>query len=190
MKTWKKIEDTRKRTNEIVSLKNRNEDRIRQVSLLIHNIPLYRKKKSFKRNKRWNATNLLKIIWSKNKELKKNAKYNRQSTFPKPKRQNKLKSSDLRMSNRFAIMSSKLKQKTRWRTKLLTSRNASHKWRWKRNNVVRFLWLSVIKLNAQLWKKLWDRQKKRKSWIWKGSRWNLSRNSKTLKLSRKKHTKS
>jgi len=29
MKTWKKIEDTRKRTNEIVSLKNRNEDRIR-----------------------------------------------------------------------------------------------------------------------------------------------------------------
>lgn len=29
MKTWKKIEDTRKRTNEIVSLKNRNEERIR-----------------------------------------------------------------------------------------------------------------------------------------------------------------
>lgn len=35
MKTWKKIEDTRKRTNEIVSLKNRNEDRIRQVSIFI-----------------------------------------------------------------------------------------------------------------------------------------------------------
>jgi hypothetical protein len=34
MKTWKKIEDTRKRTNEIVSLKNRNEDRIRMVSLI------------------------------------------------------------------------------------------------------------------------------------------------------------
>lgn len=33
MKTWKKIEDTRKRTNEITSLKNRNEERIRQVSL-------------------------------------------------------------------------------------------------------------------------------------------------------------
>ena len=32
MKTWKKIEDTRKRTNEIVSLKNRNEDRIRMVN--------------------------------------------------------------------------------------------------------------------------------------------------------------
>jgi hypothetical protein len=32
MKTWKKIEDTRKRTNEIVSLKNRNEERIRMVS--------------------------------------------------------------------------------------------------------------------------------------------------------------
>ena len=32
MKTWKKIEDTRKRTNEIVSLKNRNEERLRMVS--------------------------------------------------------------------------------------------------------------------------------------------------------------
>lgn len=31
MKTWKKIEDTRKRTNEIVTLKNRNEERIQKV---------------------------------------------------------------------------------------------------------------------------------------------------------------
>jgi len=31
MKTWKKIEDTRKRTQEIVSLKNRNEERIQKV---------------------------------------------------------------------------------------------------------------------------------------------------------------
>jgi len=30
MKTWKKIEDTRKRTNEIVQLKNRNEERIQK----------------------------------------------------------------------------------------------------------------------------------------------------------------
>ena len=30
MKTWKKIDDTRKRTTEIISLKNRNEDRIKQ----------------------------------------------------------------------------------------------------------------------------------------------------------------
>lgn len=34
MKTWKKIEDTRKRTNEIVSLKNRNEERIQKVRFL------------------------------------------------------------------------------------------------------------------------------------------------------------
>ncbi len=34
MKTWKKIEDTRKRTNEIVSLKNRNEERIQKVKLI------------------------------------------------------------------------------------------------------------------------------------------------------------
>jgi len=28
MKTWKKIDDTKKRTNEILSLKKRNEERI------------------------------------------------------------------------------------------------------------------------------------------------------------------
>ena len=31
-KTWKKIDDTKKRTNEILSLKKRNEDRIQKVS--------------------------------------------------------------------------------------------------------------------------------------------------------------
>ena len=32
-KTWKKIDDTKKRTNEILSLKKRNEDRIQKVRL-------------------------------------------------------------------------------------------------------------------------------------------------------------
>ena len=33
-KTWKKIDDTKKRTNEILTLKKRNEDRIQKVSIL------------------------------------------------------------------------------------------------------------------------------------------------------------
>ena len=32
IKTWKKIDDTKKRTNEILSLKKRNEERIQKVS--------------------------------------------------------------------------------------------------------------------------------------------------------------
>lgn len=59
MKTWKKIEDTRKRTNEITSLKNRNEDRIRQVSPYPYAVltpPLCRKSASSRRSKRWSAT--------------------------------------------------------------------------------------------------------------------------------------
>ena len=32
-KTWKKIDDTKKRTNEILTLKKRNEDRIQKVRL-------------------------------------------------------------------------------------------------------------------------------------------------------------
>ena len=32
MKTWKKIDDTKKRTGEILTLKKRNEDRIQKVS--------------------------------------------------------------------------------------------------------------------------------------------------------------
>ena len=34
-KTWKKIDDTKKRTNEILSLKKRNEDRIQKVISLV-----------------------------------------------------------------------------------------------------------------------------------------------------------
>lgn len=45
MKTWKKIEDTRKRTNEITSLKNRNEERIRAVSLIITSNHLFAERK-------------------------------------------------------------------------------------------------------------------------------------------------
>ena len=33
IKTWKKIDDTKKRTNEILSLKKRNEERIQKVSI-------------------------------------------------------------------------------------------------------------------------------------------------------------
>ena len=34
IKTWKKIDDTKKRTNEILSLKKRNEERIQKVCSL------------------------------------------------------------------------------------------------------------------------------------------------------------
>ncbi len=34
MKTWKKIDDTKKRTGEILQLKKRNEDRIQKVSVM------------------------------------------------------------------------------------------------------------------------------------------------------------
>lgn len=33
MKTWKKIEETKKRTNEIHNLKKRNEEKVQKVSL-------------------------------------------------------------------------------------------------------------------------------------------------------------
>ena len=35
MKTWKKIDDTKKRTGEILTLKKRNEDRIQKVSVKV-----------------------------------------------------------------------------------------------------------------------------------------------------------
>lgn len=35
MKTWKKIEETKKRTNEIHNLKKRNEDKVQKVTLII-----------------------------------------------------------------------------------------------------------------------------------------------------------
>jgi len=33
MKTWKKIDDTKKKTNDILSLKKRNEEKIQKVSV-------------------------------------------------------------------------------------------------------------------------------------------------------------
>ena len=51
MKTWKKIDDTRKRTSEIVSLKNRNEERIQKVGFqntltLVENLRLLAAKRT------------------------------------------------------------------------------------------------------------------------------------------------
>lgn len=39
MKTWKKIEETKKRTNEIHNLKKRNEEKVQKVSISL----LYKK---------------------------------------------------------------------------------------------------------------------------------------------------
>ena len=36
MKTWKKIDDTKKRTDEILTLKKRNEEKIQKVSYLLN----------------------------------------------------------------------------------------------------------------------------------------------------------
>ena len=36
MKTWKKIEETKKRTNDITGLKKRNEEKVQKVSIGAH----------------------------------------------------------------------------------------------------------------------------------------------------------
>jgi len=45
MKTWKKIEETKKRTGDITNLKKRNEEKVQKVSKVIFNANslLYRK---------------------------------------------------------------------------------------------------------------------------------------------------
>ena len=39
MKTWKKIEEAKKRTGEIQTLKKRNEDKVQKVTYPLHLIP-------------------------------------------------------------------------------------------------------------------------------------------------------
>jgi hypothetical protein len=41
MKTWKKIEETKKRTNDIQSLKKRNEEKVQKVSNLFSRITTF-----------------------------------------------------------------------------------------------------------------------------------------------------
>ena len=42
MKTWKKIEETKKRTNDITGLKKRNEERVQKVSCYLKKLSLPR----------------------------------------------------------------------------------------------------------------------------------------------------
>ena len=42
MKTWKKIEETKKRTNDITGLKKRNEEKVQKVSAFLLNKPVLR----------------------------------------------------------------------------------------------------------------------------------------------------
>jgi hypothetical protein len=82
MKTWKKIEDTRKRTNEITSLKNRNEERIRAVSIIINSqtFVVFRKNERCRRKLSTRGTSQPRTTWFRSRELKRSARYRKLST--------------------------------------------------------------------------------------------------------------
>ena len=187
MKTWKKTEDTRKRTNEIVSLKNRNEERLRQVSWRW--VTGNRKSGSTKKSKRWSGTNRPKTIWFKSKGLKKRGRSRRQFSCRRLRKRSKLKLLGSRMSSRFGTTSSRWRLRTRWRIKLLTSKSDWPRWRWRRSRDVRFKWLSATSRRKQQLRKPCDRPRRMKCWIWSGLRWSWSKSFRTLKPSRKRPTK-
>ena len=44
MKTWKKIEETKKKTGDILGLKRRNEERVRKVRIFLFTVTFYSRK--------------------------------------------------------------------------------------------------------------------------------------------------
>jgi hypothetical protein len=167
MKTWKKIEDTRKRTNEIVSLKNRNDDRIRQVSSfsdfvehLVFTCCFDRKNERCKRRLNLNDINLLRTTWFRSSVLRRNLRSKKPYSCLRPRKRSRQRSLGRRTSNRFATMNSRSKPRTRWRTRSLISRSVWRRWRSRRNRGARFKWPNAIRSRRHQWRRLCARPRK------------------------------
>jgi hypothetical protein len=100
MKTWKKIEETKKKTGDILGLKRRNEDRVRKVS---SNIFVYRYSSDLwtvKFTKTSSVKSLPTTTCRSVIALKKRIKYRLQSDCRRPKKLSKLSFFDSKTNRR------------------------------------------------------------------------------------------
>ena len=135
MKTWKKIDDTKKRTNEILSLKKRNEERIQKVRGI--RLTFCRKFKTTKCKMKAKETCLNKTTcWTSSGKMR-NAKSRKQFSYLRRRKPSSLRSYAVRMNKKRDTWISKLNKKTEWKTKSSTNRNGWLKWRLMKIGVAR-----------------------------------------------------
>ena len=121
-KTWKKIDDTKKRTNEILDLKRRNEDRIQKVSDKAANF--FSRKSMTTRFKTSSNANMLPTttFWtSRGRTRRERSK--KQFSCPNVRRRSKPKLSRARTIRRNSTRTTSIYWRASWERRRWTSRS-------------------------------------------------------------------
>ena len=134
MKTWKKIEETKKRTGDITNLKKRNEEKVQKVSKVIFNANslLYRKSLIFNWIMSKKDICLRITTWFLNRDTRKKEKSKMLFYSKRKKKQNNLKWLNNRMNKEKDKICLELSKRTRWRIKLDFNLRDLLKWKWRK----------------------------------------------------------
>ena len=135
MKTWKKIEETKKRTGDITNLKKRNEEKVQKVSKGIvfnANYLLYRKSSIFNWIMSKRDICLRITTWFQNRDMRKKEKSKMLFYSKRKKKQNNLKWLNNRMNKEKDKICLELSKRTRWRIKLDFNLRDLLKWKWRK----------------------------------------------------------
>ena len=134
MKTWKKIEETKKRTGDITNLKKRNEEKVQKVSKVIFNANslLYRKSLIFNWIMSKKDICLRITTWFLNRDTRRKEKFKMLFYSKRKKKQNNLKWLNNRMNKEKDKICLELNKRTRWRIKLDFNLRDLLKWKWRK----------------------------------------------------------
>ena len=147
MKTWKKIEETKKRTGDITNLKKRNEEKVQKVSKVIcfnANYLLYRKSLIFNWIMSKKDICLRITTWFQNRDTRKKEKSKMLFYSKRKKKQNNLKWLNNRMNKEKDKICLELSKRTRWRIKLDFNLRDLLKWKWRKREEENKLVLNEI----------------------------------------------
>lgn len=134
MKTWKKIEETKKRTGDITNLKKRNEEKVQKVSKVIFNANslLYRKSLIFNWIMSKKDICLRITTWFLNRDTRRKEKFKMLFYSKRKKKQNNLKWLNNRMNKEKDKICLELNKRIRWRIKLDFNLRDLLKWKWRK----------------------------------------------------------
>ena len=134
MKTWKKIEETKKRTGDITNLKKRNEEKVQKVSKVIFNANSLLYRKSLILNWIMSKKDIcLRITtWFLNRDTRRKEKFKMLFYSKRKKKQNNLKWLNNRMNKEKDKICLELNKRTRWRIKLDFNLRDLLKWKWRK----------------------------------------------------------
>ena len=134
MKTWKKIEETKKRTGDITNLKKRNEEKVQKVSKVIFNANslLYRKSLIFNWIMSKKDICLRITTWFLNRDTRRKEKLKMLFYSKRKKKQNNLKWLNNRMNKEKDKICLELNKRIRWRIKLDFNLRDLLKWKWRK----------------------------------------------------------